>query len=54
MASYFLSAAKHLTLHESNAGLIGLFDQDQSLDRNDSRNILLKNEINDMNSESIF
>ncbi len=53
MASYFLSAAKHLTLLESNAILIGLFNPTNS-EVKDERNDLLKAELNSFNSEPIY
>lgn len=53
MASYFLSAAKHLTLLESNAFLVGLFDP-QNNEENDERNDMLQSEIKELNSDPIY
>lgn len=53
MASYFLSAAKHLTLLESNATLVGLYDPRSNKEK-DERSDLLQAEINELNAEPIY
>ena len=52
MATYFLSAARHLTLLESNAELIGLYEGKTG--EEDERNKQLEKEINDINSEPYY
>jgi hypothetical protein len=57
MASYFLNSAKHITLLESDAELIGLFDP-ESKENTDSeekeRYKLLKKSIEELNSEPYY
>ncbi|RMZ93150.1 28S ribosomal mitochondrial [Brachionus plicatilis] len=48
MASYFLNAARHITLLESDAELVGLLRKE---DESDERSLLLQKEIKELNSE---
>lgn len=48
MASYFLNAARHITLLESDAELVGLFRREEEPDE---RSLLLEKEIEELNSE---
>lgn len=50
MASYFLNSAKHITLLESDADLLGLFNY--KVDENDKpRDISLQKETKELNLE---
>jgi hypothetical protein len=58
MASYFLNAARHITLLESDADLVGLVrseDGDAGKDtEKDKRNQLMRKEIAQLNSDPYF
>ncbi|CAF0769926.1 unnamed protein product [Brachionus calyciflorus] len=51
MASYFLNAAKHITLLESDAELIGLVRSEKE---EDERSKILRKEIDELNSEPYY
>jgi hypothetical protein len=50
MASYFLNSAKHITLLESDAELIGLYDT-VITEADKPRDISIKNEVHELNFE---
>lgn len=54
MASFFLSAAKHLTLLESNAKIIGYFWTNGLSSDESERNGELKQDTLELNSESYY
>ena len=51
MASYFLNAAKHITLLESDAELVGLIKKEEE---QDDRAKLLRREIDELNLEPYY
>lgn len=53
LAAYFLNSAKHLTLLESDAELIGFFNADKDLDGKTENSILTKAEIDEYNNEPL-
>lgn len=53
MASYFLNAAKHITLLESDAELVGTLRKDSEQEQ-DERARLTKKEIDELNAEPYY
>ena len=51
MASYFLSAAKHLTLLEANAILINTMMPLDDKNETNERNLMLRRDVDELNSE---
>lgn len=52
MASYFLNAARHITLLESDAELVGLVRSEEVKDvEKEERNKLMRKEIAQLNSD---
>jgi hypothetical protein len=54
MASFFLSAAKHLTLLESNAKLVGHYWINESNPDESERHRQLNQELSELNSQSYY
>jgi hypothetical protein len=50
MASYFLNSAKHITLLESDAELLGLYDIRVN-EKDEPRDVSIKKEVKELNLE---